>query len=123
MPSEEEVVSVLLQENSARPVEPDVTAEAAGVAVEVVVVVVDDVVLVPSLMLPSLVFSVVLLVLLFRDSPTPSPTPKAMARARSPTVIQIQRLRRPMLGSACAPPGASSPASFSSCSPYVNEFE
>lgn len=90
------MVSVLLQENSARPVEPEVTAEE--VAVAVVEAILDEDVVdadAPSLMPPLLTFSVVLL--LFCDSPTPSPTPRPIARARriAPMMIHIRRFRLP----------------------------
>lgn len=87
---------MLLQENWARPVEPDVTAEEVGV-----VVVVGDVGDVDVLLLESDVASSLLLlalevvVLLFWESPTPSPTPRPIARARrmAAMMIHITRFR------------------------------
>lgn len=90
---------MLLQENWARPVEPDVTAEEVGFVVVVVfkVVVGDvDVLLLESDVASSLLlFALEVVVLLFWESPTPSPTPRPMARARrmAAMMIHITRFR------------------------------
>lgn len=88
---------MLLQENWARPVEPDVTAEEVGVVVVVDVVVGDvDVLLLESDVASSLLlFALEVVVLLFWESPTPSPTPRPMARARrmAAMMIHITRFR------------------------------
>lgn len=87
---------MLLQENWARPVEPDVTAEEVGVVVVVEVVVGDvDVLLESDVASSLLLLALEVVVLLFWESPTPSPTPRPMARARrmAAMMIHITRFR------------------------------
>lgn len=83
---------MLLQENWARPVEPDVTAEEVGV---VVVVVGDvDVLLLESDVASSLLLlALEVVVLLFWESLTPSPTPRPIARARRMAAVMIHITR------------------------------
>lgn len=88
---------MLLQENWARPVEPDVTADEVGVVVVVEVVVGDvDVLLLESDVASSLLLlALEVVVLRFWESPTPRPTPRPMARARrmAAMTIHITRFR------------------------------
>lgn len=87
---------MLLQENWARPVEPDVTAEEVGVVVVVEVVVGDvDVLLESDVASSLLLLALEVVVLLFWESPTPSPTPRPIARARrmAAMMIHITRFR------------------------------
>lgn len=87
---------MLLQENWARPVEPDVTAEEVGVVVVVVfeVVVRDvDVLLESDVASSLLLLALEVVVLLFWESPTPSPTPRPMARARRMAAVMIHITR------------------------------
>lgn len=88
---------MLLQENWARPVEPDVTADEVGVVVVAEIAVGDvDVLLLESDVASSLLLlALEVVVLLFWESPTPSPTPRPMARARrmAAMMIHITRFR------------------------------
>lgn len=87
---------MLLQENWARPVEPDVTAEEVGVVVVVVfeVVVGDvDVLLESDVASSLLLLALEVVVRLFWESPTPSPTPRPMAKARRMAAMMIHITR------------------------------
>lgn len=87
---------MLLQENWARPVEPDVTAEEVGVVVVVVgeVVVGDvDVLLESDVASSLLLLALEVVVLPFWESPTPSPTPRPIAKARRMAAMMIHITR------------------------------